>query len=413
MRFIYTQWMQACLGMLLLLLSVPAFSRTQGFYLLDGAKSVRIPVEIKHNIILISLRINHSLDLKFILDTGVRTTILTEPLMMGMLKLDSLSPINVRGLGDGPPIAAALARNVTIELPGTIGKGLDMIVLPEGAISYGEMFGHEIYGIIGAELFAQFIVEINYQQKYITLRDPFHFHPKKKFHSLPITLIKGKPYVEAEVEDHQGVLMKRLWLLDTGASQGISFYDPTLELPDQKVETFLGKGLSGDVFGYIGRAKQFSLAGYQFDAPIVGYPDSTSISLLGDSITWYGNIGSELLCRFYLVFDYLNGHVYMKPNGDYKKPFTYNISGLEVIASGKEYEDFRVSYIRPGSPAEQAGIRIGDKIIAVNGQRVTGQDITYFYNLLSYNGNKKITFKLEAKGTQKVYKAPVMMSTAI
>ncbi|MBA4057965.1 MAG: peptide-binding protein, partial [Marivirga sp.] len=49
-----------------------------GFSLADGKKKVQIPIEIINNLIVIPVVLNDALPLKFILDTGVRTTILTQ-----------------------------------------------------------------------------------------------------------------------------------------------------------------------------------------------------------------------------------------------------------------------------------------------------------------------------------------------
>lgn len=389
------------------------YGHTQGFTLLGNAKSIRIPIEIKHNIVLIPLRINGSIELKFILDTGVRTTLLVEPLIMGMLHLDSLSPINVKGLGEGPPIPAALARNIRIDIPGAVGKGINMVILPEGAVSYGEMFGEDIYGIIGNELFGQFVMEINYSQKMLVIHDPFRYKPPRKTRAHSIQVIQGKPYMMAEITDHAGKKANRLWLLDTGASQGITFYSNGHTLPDMKLETFLGKGLNGNVYGHLARAQSFEIAGHRFTEPIVGYPDSESIRLLGDTINWYGNIGADILSRFNITFDYLRGQVYFRKNSAFKKPFGYNVAGLEVEATGIHFQDIRVSYVRPGSPAALAGILIGDKVVSVNGQSTAGLDIAYFYSVLTKGNGRKLILKLQRGKSEQPYKAPVILTPVI
>ena len=174
---------QGCRSMkkiLLLLILMPvlfingiASNGALGFTFTYDTKSVRIPVEIQHNIILIPLRINGSFEMNFILDTGVRTTMLTETMVAGFLNLDTLSTVKVRGLGEGDPIEAALARNVSISLPGVEGSGINLIVLPEGVISYSGLFGKPVYGIIGYEIFRQFVVEINYTQKFVKQQQSF------------------------------------------------------------------------------------------------------------------------------------------------------------------------------------------------------------------------------------------------
>ncbi|MEL7062658.1 MAG: hypothetical protein AAFP00_02910, partial [Bacteroidota bacterium] len=69
-------------------------ARPSGFVLKDGARSVSIPVEIQNNVILLPVRINGSFEMNFILDTGVKTTIFTEPIVLSWLEIDSLASMS-------------------------------------------------------------------------------------------------------------------------------------------------------------------------------------------------------------------------------------------------------------------------------------------------------------------------------
>jgi hypothetical protein len=360
-----------------------ALTARAGFTLEGGAKSVRIPVEIQNNIVLIPLRVNGSFEMSFILDTGVRTTILTESVISNFLQLDSVTRVRVRGLGDGEAIDAYMARNVGISLPGANGRGMHLIILPEGMISFSGMFGKPVYGIIGYEVFGQFTVEINYAQKYIVLHDPFHYKPRGKWAELPIDIRNGKPYAMADLIDHRGERIRSRWLIDTGASMGVSLFDEGLPLPGRSVEAFLGQGLSGSVYGRLGRSQALEFAGFRLERVITGYPEPGSLNLaLGDS-TWYGNIGAEIISRFQAVFDYTNGRVLLRKGHLYKKPFRYNVSGLEVIATGLDYSSYRISYVRPGSEAERLGVQLQDELLALNGSLAKGMPMEEVYQFLS------------------------------
>ncbi len=386
----------AAFALLLLLLCFP-FKSEAGFTFREDVKSVKIPVEIINNIVLIPVRINGSFELNFIFDTGVRTTILTEPLLSNFLSLDSLQKVKVRGLGEGDAIEAILARNVSMTLPGVLGKGINLIVLPQGIISYSEMFGKPVFGIIGYEIFGQFVVEIDYQNKFVRLYDPFSFKLKGKWkrNELPIEVRKGKPYVNAKLIDHLGGEIESKWLIDTGASQAVALFDKNLEVPDQTVETFLGKGLSGDVYGRLGRVQGFQLGKFTFKDVIAGYPEVGSLNILhGKKSVWYGNLGAEIISRFNVIFDYPRRRLYFKKNNKYRKPFTYNVSGIEVLAKGHTYENFFISYVRPNSPAAEAGIQIDDEIVALNGISISGLDIGDMYLNLNKKIGKKISVKI-------------------
>ena len=70
-----------------------------GFALPPRQRSVVIPFEKYNNLIVIPLTINHSVTLKFILDTGVRNAILTEKVFTDLMKLDYQRKISISGPG--------------------------------------------------------------------------------------------------------------------------------------------------------------------------------------------------------------------------------------------------------------------------------------------------------------------------
>lgn len=385
----------------LLTLTCPKTARAD-FVIAGGAKSVKIPIEVQNNIILIPVRINGSFEMNFILDTGVRTTILTEPLVANFLALDSNKPIRVRGLGEGEAIQASLAENVNIDLPGVIGKGLRLIVLPEGLVSYSSMFGKPVYGIIGYALFRQFVVEINYKRKYIRLHNPFRYKAPKKGEKIPISIKKGKPYVQASLTDPGGFSITTDWLIDTGASQALSLFDKGIEPPEPNLETFLGKGLSGDVYGKLGRISNFNVGTFKFEEVIAGYPDASSLGMI-TNFTWYGNLGSEILSRFNVSFDYYRNRIILRKNNRYDEEFTYNVSGIELIAKGQNFDTFIVSYVRPNSPAAKAGIQVSDIIVSIDGYSLSGHDLGEIYLNLNQKPGKKLALKI-ARGDSLIKK---------
>ena len=373
-------------------------AKPSGFAFRYPVKSVRIPVEIQNNIVLVPLRINNSFEMNFILDTGVRTTILTETVVASFLGLDTLTTVKVRGLGEGGAIDAGLATNVSITMPGIVGTGQRLIVLPEGVISYSGLFGKPVYGIIGYEVFRQFVVEINYTQKFIRLHDPFKFKQKKKSVSLPISIQKSKPYVEATLIDYHGEKIKSDWLIDTGASQAISLFTEDLSAPEKSIDAFLGMGLSGGVYGKLGRVQAFSLGEFTFEDVITGFPDTASLNILAESNVWYGNLGAEIISRFHVVFDYPRASIYLRKNSNFRKDFRYNISGIELLTSGEDFDKYVVSYVRPDSPAEEADVQINDEILSINGIDVEKLNIDELYGTLGYKNRKVITLRLKRDG---------------
>ena len=96
-----------------------------GLSLPEGKKKVRIPFEIHDNLIVIPVVINEALPLNFILDTGVRTAILTEKSLGDMIAMDYSRKVQFYGPGGENLVEAYIASSVSIEMPGI--KGLDLL----------------------------------------------------------------------------------------------------------------------------------------------------------------------------------------------------------------------------------------------------------------------------------------------
>jgi C-terminal processing protease CtpA/Prc len=78
-----------------------------------------------------------------------------------------------------------------------------------------------------------------------------------------------------------------------------------------------------------------------------------------------GVIGAEILPRFKLIFDYPRGRMIIEPNGTFRAPYEFDMSGLFITSEGGSSKAFKVYSIIKGSPATEAGIR-GDVIDAID-----------------------------------------------
>ena len=103
-----------------------------GFVMPSKTRKVEIPFDMYNNLIVIPVHINNTLTLKFILDTGAESAILTEKLFGDLLGLNYVRQININAPGERDSLQAFVATNVTMSLPGGItGRGMNMLVLKE------------------------------------------------------------------------------------------------------------------------------------------------------------------------------------------------------------------------------------------------------------------------------------------
>src|SRR5690606_5727447 len=142
------------------------FSRAQtiGFTLNDGAKRIDIPFETFNNLIIVPVTLNSAIPLRFILDTGVQTTILTERTFSDLLNIQYHRKLTLYGADGDKGVDAYVAGDVTLELPGAIGKGQVMLVLEEDYLQLKNYLGENVHGILGYEIFRRFTVKINYDK---------------------------------------------------------------------------------------------------------------------------------------------------------------------------------------------------------------------------------------------------------
>src|SRR5690606_8664347 len=153
------------LSIILSLFSFQATGQLLGFSLADGKKKVQIPLEIYNNLVVVPVVLNGALPLKFILDTGVRTAILTQKTFTDILNLPYSRKYTISGPGGEQIIDAYITNNVSLELPGVLGRGHALLVLGEDYLELRNYLGTDVHGILGYELFSRFIVQIDYDKK--------------------------------------------------------------------------------------------------------------------------------------------------------------------------------------------------------------------------------------------------------
>src|SRR5579871_1074927 len=311
-----------------------------GFNLADGATKAEIPIEIHNNLVVVPVILNNQLPLKFIVDTGVRTTILTDKLYSDILHLAYTKKFTISAPGGTNSVNAYIANNVTIDMPGVHGRGHAMLVLEKDFLELRNTMGSEVHGILGYELFSRFVVKIDYQTKKLTLMAPQKFKPSRKFARLPITVEDTKPYYVAELRVNDTTSMSAKLLIDTGASHGL-FLDTEssnkIIIPARSIGCTIGKGLGGLITGRLGRIDQLNIGKYSIPRMIASFPDPNSYFdtlRTGTMVYRNGSLGGEVLSRFLVIFDFPHEKIYLKPNSSFKKVAYSNMSGLMVKADG-------------------------------------------------------------------------------
>jgi hypothetical protein len=378
-----------------------------GFALQEGRTKVRIPIEVNNNLIIIPVVINGQLPLKFILDTGVRTAILTEKVFSDILNLTYSRKYTVAGPGGQKFVNAYVTNNVSLDLPpGVHGEGHALLVLEEDYLELRNYLGADVQGILGYELFSRFIVTIDYEKKELVLTRPEKFKRKKSMQQLKISVEDTKPYIVTRVDTNDSTSVKVKLLIDSGASHGLILEpdsNDTLRVPPLYVNSIIGRGLGGVITGKIGRISAVDLGKYDVKNVIANFPDPNSYMdtlKTSRSIKRNGAIGGEILSRFDVTFDFPSEYIYLRKNSQFKKKFFYNMSGLTLKAKGSRLQHFEITDVREKSPAEEAGILPGDLVITINGLLTSALDLNQLNAFFNLRPGKKIVLELDRDGAR-------------
>ena len=159
--------------------------------------------------------------LRFVLDTGVRTSILTDRTFSDILNISYNRKIPLVGADGDREVVAYVANGISLKLPGVVGQGQALLVLEEDYLQLKNYLGTEVHGILGYELFSRFIVEIDYDSRMLTLHEPYSFKPKGRRNVIPLEVQDTKPYIHTNLRLQNGTTIAAKLMLDTGASHSL------------------------------------------------------------------------------------------------------------------------------------------------------------------------------------------------
>ena len=305
-----------------LLYSTGVFS--QGKFVMNSESSKKINFEFASNLMVIPIEIN-GVELSFVLDTGVSKPILFNLTERDSLNLKNTNTFYLHGLGGNGKIEALKSGQNKFRIGDAINTNQDLYVVFDKSIDFTPRLGVLVHGIIGYDIFKDFIVEVNYSSKYIKLHNPSTFKKRfsKKWSTIPIEIYSKKPFINTQVQIQDDMKDVKL-LIDTGSSDALWLFEDIERgiLPNDSLffNDYLGKGLSGSVYGKRSKVEKFNISNFSLKKVNVAFPDSLSVDKAKTFKERNGSLGGYILKRFNLFFDYSNGVLYLKKNSNFIPP---------------------------------------------------------------------------------------------
>jgi hypothetical protein len=387
---------------LMMAMATSLYGQVTGIHLRFDRRAVKrhtIPFEMVNNLIIVPGFINGSDTLRFIVDTGVGNTLITSLSGIEKISFNFARELTIYGFGTGDEIKAYHSYGNVLKLPGVVGYNHNVIILREELEHLSQSLGLNVHGILGYDLFNSFVVDIDYIKGNLVLYEPEYYNKRirnariRKYQVVPLEIERQKPYIYASVKDQNNQDLRLRLLVDTGASHALSLFESEengIEVPAASLYTFLGLGLSGDVYGSISRINRLDLGTYSLAEPIVTFPEIAEDIRMFETLRRHGTIGSDVLKRFHLTFDYFKREVIFRPNGNYRREFQYNLSGLEVATPYPGLPYFRISKVREGSPAWNAGLSEGDDLMSINGIRTSELTLARLTEILQSKPGRRV-----------------------
>jgi predicted aspartyl protease len=307
----------------------------------------------------------------FILDTGGHDIITPE--VAQALGLKPLGAGASGGAGEGT-IAQQDVRIARMQIGAATLRDQHFYVIPLGYGTVERGARPPLAGILGLEIFERLAARIDYAGRTMTLRTFAQAgRERRRGEPVPIVFDDDMPLLEGRIAGRPGLMA-----LDTG-NAGSMVVQAVWARENGLAESMKGGlelvsfGAGGESRNWASRIDSLQIGGHEIAHPVARYAEDRAGSF--SSITEAANIGTDVLANFALDIDYSRRTIWFERQPGYTPP-PFSRSGLRAYK--EEPSAFTVALVTPGSPAAEAGLAKGDRIVSVDGvdaTRLSGNDL--------------------------------------
>lgn len=270
-------------------------------------------------------------------------------------------------------------------------------------VNLRDILGRKADGITGLPLDGS-AWEINYGRHYLRRLERSRVDSLKDFTAFPIKIEDGRLLVYCTVRLSDGVSSEGWFIIDTGSGGSIFF---TAEEASKRHFEDLDKPVSR----YVSRNGGLGGESASFQA-YADYAVFGKDTLHCVSLEWYdgrkgvmaggahkGIIGNEMLCRYNMVLDLRDSLIYLQDNLSYEKLPSGEPWGIAFVDRTDVSDTWIVGGLRQDSPADKAGVELGDSITMIDGRRVADLDVEDAYRMLDSLSSAGLTIR---KGSETI-----------
>ena len=344
-----------------------------GGHIEGGLKSARLPFRLLNNHVYVEATVNGKGPYTFIVDTGGHTLISPRTAAEAGLQVEGAGKTS--GAGEKTETTGfARYREIALGPVRLTDQPAFITNIYQPAIE-----GIPVDGMVGFELFARFAVGIDYGAKTMTISDFATFDPRDAGTGVPFKFYDHLPAVRGYIDN-----LPARFDIDTGSRSEVDITSPFVsrnrlrERYQPGISAITGWGVGGAARSYVVRIPSITLGSVKIPSVVAGLSESKAGSFSDPN--YEGNIGSGLLKRFAVTFDYSRKVMYLKPlDPQPADAGAFDRSGLWINAGEG---GFVIENVASGGPGEQAGLLKGDIITAISGKPARSEELSDARTLL-------------------------------
>lgn len=369
-------------------------------------KLATIPIEIdSENYVFIKARVNGSEPLTFLLDSGAGSGLILYFKAAESLRLTLQGKGKASGGGEST-FDTSLIKGATLSLGGVEITNQNFVVFPPDRARPAS--DRVVDGVIGYALFSRYVVEVDYQARVVNLYEPKTYQYTGSGQTIPIKVQGNVPFAQIELPIAGRKALEGEFIVDMGAGRfTVILNTPVMEsrnllaVAQKTIEELGAQGVGGSVKLLVGRWPEIRLGRFTFTSALIYFAQDQKGIFASSEFS--GIMGGELLRRFKVIFDYAHKRMYVEPNSDLATPFEYDMSGIRVQTQNEDLKSFRVKRVAQNSPAFEAGVRVDDLILAVDGKPAAELTLTKINSMFQQEGVKHV-LEIMSGGERKTIK---------
>lgn len=246
-------------------------------------------------------------------------------------------------------------------------------------VSLKPILGDYADGILGLSELGGKVIAIDFARGKIGFWERLGTSDIEGYTSIPIRFEGMRIFVELKVTVSNGKSIEGAGMIDLGSGEAVTLTSAVVEshklndITPSIHYSLSNGGIGGESSGCEFRADQVDIGPFSLKEVTMDFSYNTGGALATDN--YIGIIGNNIWERFDMIID-LNGEkLYLKPNEKYNKPFEAPTLGFIYTDRSRTLGCWVVNGLFSGSNAEKAGLKQGDRIVAVSDRSVKEMDI--------------------------------------